>query len=358
MFAGLIFVLSLVVGGGFGAEVPIIQQPIGIAGHFITTSVGIGTPPQFFDLALQLDTDKSIVVDSATQNLGIDADYDYIKQTLIPEISDTLNLTKQVCRKRYKDQGSNAQTYTADGHFIDDYVTLGGSVLAKPARFCDLDTIRDSQYTSNDKLKWLMDLPIDGFLGLSPGGENVLEKAMGMSQISLFIDSKASEVDSSGTITFGGQDTKNCKSFRTFPSEDNDSWKIWVSKASYNNKDVSGAYSTLLNLNTDRLALPNDIYKAITAYFGGSTTYLSCSGHDSLPDLQLTIYGKQYKLSIKSYITKMSSQPSYCQLSIDQTSSDDEDQIIVGRHILDNYCLFLDFAESDIGLAELQTSNN
>lgn len=53
---------------------------------------------------------------------------------------------------------------------------LGGNTYDKSVRFCEINSERTATDTSSDKMNWLEKMPFDGFLGLKPGGEDILEK--------------------------------------------------------------------------------------------------------------------------------------------------------------------------------------
>ncbi|KAI6171100.1 hypothetical protein M3Y97_01087100 [Aphelenchoides bicaudatus] len=340
------------------ATTTLLTQKLGISGNFLTTSVGIGTPPQFFELGIVLSSDKSLILDVATADPANDFNYNYIKELFTPEISDSLNVTNLICRKQYVD--SNGHTFKSDGHYVDDLITLDGTQFSEGVRFCDLDTPRTADTATDDALNWFMVLPVDGFLGLAPGRENIFERADGLdlNEISLFVDTNSVEPDNSGVITFGGKDTTHCKAFYTFESEDRDSWTTFTSQADFGTHTMKGIYSTVFDLSAEYLVLPSDVYTVVTNYFGGQTSYITCSNYPTIPDLKLTIYGKQYNISIQPYFVKQTgSSDYYCKLNIGSSDSDDDAQIVLGRHLLDNYCFYIDYEDSIIGLAEFVKKN-
>jgi hypothetical protein len=106
---------------------------------------------------------------------------------------------------------------------------------------------------------------------------------------------KSTEPDNAGTITFGGPDTNNCGTFRTFPSDDFDSWRAWVTQVSFNSKVMKGTFSARFELHNQTLLVPGIIYNAITSYFGNTKTNIVCSNYQNAPDMALNIYGKDYK---------------------------------------------------------------
>ncbi|KAI6199087.1 hypothetical protein M3Y96_00589300 [Aphelenchoides besseyi] len=325
------------------------SQPLGYAGNYLTTSVGIGQPPQFFDLAISFSSDKFFVLDRSTSDPDLDYKYNYVKSLYLPEASETVNMTRDFCKERYKISSS---IYTAQGVYAHDLITLGGQQYDNLVRFCDLNAERTTSTSSNDPLNWLMKLPVDGFFGLKPGGENAFEKAItrDTAEISLFINNKSTESDNAGTITFGGKDNDNCKNFFTFPSEDSDSLTTWISKMSFNFQNYQGYYSAVFNTRNDTLVVPYDVYQGISNYFDGQMTYFYCTNYQDPPDLLLTLYGHDFKLSIKNQIIVYSG--SYCQVNIGCASSSDEHQLVISRAILDNYCLYFDYQEALIGLSE------
>jgi hypothetical protein len=123
-------------------------------------------------------------------------------------------------------------------------------------------------------------------------------------------------------------------------------------RVTFNGVQEGGTYSTLFDLSNNKLVVPKDVYNDIAYYFGGKASYIYCSDFTSVPDLQLNIYGKTYALPIKQYLVPEESNPTYCDLQITYANEDDEDQFVIGRHFLKKYCLFLDYDESVIGLAE------
>jgi len=350
MFGKSIAILFFLVGILSGDP---ITQPLGIAGDYLTTSVGIGIPPQYFDLGIDLNSDELIVLDTATQNPDLDYYYDFIKSLLAPEVSDTINKTTLICRRRYVD--SNGYKYYADGHYALDQITFSDQLFPTNVRFCDLDSSRTSiTSVSTDPISWLMYLSIDGFLGLKPGGENVLKKLIPADQpkqVTLYVNKNAIEVDNSGLITLGGKNTANCGTFKTFPSDDSDSFTAWATGASFNGVTEGGTFAILFDLTFNGLIVPKSVYNDISYYFGSPTSFY-CSSYDSPPDLQITIYGTIYKIPIKQYISPTYVGSYYCALSISYSDTTDDNQFVIGRTFLNSYCFFLDYDESSIGLAD------
>lgn len=353
-FCVLLLTLSLLPSSNAGNN-GVISQKLAIGGDYLTTSVGIGSPTQYFYLYLDTSDDKLVVLDLATSDSELDYNYNYIKNLFTPEASNTLNLTTNVCRRGYQ---SGTYVYNADGVFALDEVSLGGKKFTgKLVRFCDLNKPRDYTSMANDPLSWLMYLPIDGFLGIRPGGEDILEKiGLPSRQLSIYVNPKWVEQDDAGVITFGGKDTKNCGVFRTFPSEDYDTWRVWVTQLNFNSKTTTGVFSARFDLSNKTLVVPKDVYNSITTYFGGLTSNIYCASYKTVPDMTINIYGKDYSFPISSVFKTMQHNSGYCQLDISSSSSTDEDQIVLNRYLLNKYCLFLDYEEITIGLADIKTS--
>jgi len=329
-----------------------VSQPLGVIGDYLTTSVGVGDPPQYFELFLDSNSDKLSIFDVKTFNEKIDYQYDYVKNLFVPEASETLELSESLCRLSYQEGGNN---YHVSGVYGKDLITLGGQTFKdKKARFCDLNEVRDATSTSSDKIKWAMDKPIDGFLGIKPGGEEILTKiGLPANQLTFYMDSNAKESDNAGIVTFGGKDTANCGTFRSFESEDSDSLTAWVTKISFNNNKFEGLYSARFDFTNKTLVVPSDVYNAFARYFGNQMSSVFCSSYPHIPDLTLTIYGKEYKIPMQNILTP-NSMPNRCSVSLTRASSSDEDQIVLNRYVLDNYCLHFDYAESLIGLADVK----
>jgi len=337
----------------YAVDKGIVSQRLGVIGDYLVTSVGIGNPTQYFDLYLDTKDDKMVVLDSKTANANIDYAYDYIKNLFVPEASNTLNITTNICRRGYQ---TGSYVYNVDGLYARDIITLGENQFEKLVRFCDLNKPRDATTTSNDPISWLMGLPIDGFLGIRPGGENILEKiGLEAQQLSLYVNPKFTEPDNAGVITFGGKDTTNCKTFNSFPSDDYDTWRVWVTQASFNSKTTKGVFSARFDLSNQTLVVPKDVYSSITSYFGGSTSNIYCSSYKNAPDMAVTIYGKDYSFPVSSVLKPMSYNSGYCQLDLSYSAATDDDQFVLNRNILNKYCLFFDFDDAIIGLAEINT---
>ncbi|KAI6197671.1 hypothetical protein M3Y94_01252500 [Aphelenchoides besseyi] len=324
----------------------IVSQPLEYADNYLLTSIGIGEPPQYFDLAIDLSSDKLFVVDRSTANEGIDYGYDYIKNLYLPEASETVNMTTNYCKERYKVSYS---IQTADGVYANDLITLGGEEFQRLAHFCDITTLRNSTTIYNDPLNWLFSLPFDGFIGLKPGGENIYERmTSGIHQITLYINNSSllpgSEPDNAGVITFNGKDEANCKNYKAFPTVDSDKFATYVSKVSYDSKDYPGYFTAAFSTNNDTFVVPTTIYNAIDTYFGSDISNFYCTSYSNPPDLKFTIYGTEYKISIKSMIQHIST--SYCKVNIGYGSTGDENDFVINRSILTNYCLFLDYDEA------------
>jgi len=335
----------------YAVDKGIVTQKLGVIGDYLITSVGIGNPTQYFDLYLDTKDDKLVVLDSKTSNANVDYSYDYIKNLFVPEASNTLNITTNICRRGYQ---SGSSVYNVDGVYARDVITLGDNQFDNLVRFCDLNKPRTDTSTSSDPISWLMYLPIDGFLGIRPGGENILEKiGLGSKQLSLYVNSKFTEPDDAGVITFGGKDTTNCKTFNTFPSDDYDTWRVWVTQANFNSKTTKGVFSARFDLSNKTLIVPKDVYTSITSYFGGSTSSISCNTYKNAPDMSLSIYGKDYQFPISSILKPMTYNSGYCQLDLSYSTATDDDQFVLNRSILNKYCLFFDFDDAIIGLAEL-----
>ncbi|KAI6172739.1 Aspartic peptidase A1 [Aphelenchoides besseyi] len=296
----------------------VVSQPLEYAGNYLVTSVGIGEPPQYFDLAIDLNSDKLFVLDRSTVNVDIDYGYDYIKNLYLPDLE----------AKSFKDWHT----------------------------FCDITTSRNVTSIYNDPLNWLFTLPFDGFIGLKPGGENIYERmTAGIHQITLYIDNTSllpgSEPDNAGVITFNGKDDAHCKNYKTFPSADSDKFSTWISKVSFNSNDYNGYYSAAFSTKNDTFIVPTTVYDDINSYFDSDITYFYCDSYSNPPDLKVTIYGTEYKIDIKSMIQKTSTS-SYCKVDIGDGSSDAENDFVFGRAILSSYCLFLDYDEALIALAD------
>ncbi|KAI6230783.1 hypothetical protein M3Y99_01022800 [Aphelenchoides fujianensis] len=190
--------------------------------------------------------------------------------------------------------------------YAEDVLTLGGQEFDGFVRFCDLQTDRSqAQSTSDDPVNWFMKLPIDGFFGLKPGGENA------------------------------------------------DRFSAWISKATFNSNTYKNTYSGVFSLQNGTLLVPYEIYSDVYSYFGGQLTYFYCSNYQNPPDLKVTIYGKDYTISLKSLISPYSSSSSsYLTTNFRNSDTDAEDQFVLNRAILNNYCLYLDYDNSIVGLAE------
>jgi hypothetical protein len=179
--------------------------------------------------------------------------------------------------------------------------------------------------------------------------------------------SDAKEPDNAGFVTFGGPDTKNCKSFRNFPAEDYDTWRTWVTQVrilqtlqqfisfqvSFNSKDSKGTYLTRFELHNKTLVLPKATYSQITSYFGGQTSNIACSSYKNIPDITLNVYGRDYTYPLSRQFKPMSGNSYYCRIDIDSSDDSDEDQIILNRYIFDKYCVLFDFDNALIGMADL-----
>jgi hypothetical protein len=151
-------------------------------------------------LGIDLGNDEVVLLDQAAQNLDLDYQYDYLKEMFSPINSDSANVTEIICQRRYKD---GSDSYSANGHYVTDFITvssnqqiftcfkIGGQTFPKAVRFCDFDQERTGDAKYKDPLEWFMKLPIDGFLGLRPGGENIIEKvesSVNMKQLTLYIN--------------------------------------------------------------------------------------------------------------------------------------------------------------------------
>ncbi|KAI6217739.1 hypothetical protein M3Y99_01751000 [Aphelenchoides fujianensis] len=306
-FGVLVALLAVGLNGALG---DVVSQPVGYAANFLTTSL------------------------------------------FLPEASMSVNLTEELCRERYR---ISSNVYTADGQYAEDVLTLGGQEFDGFVRFCDLQTDRSqAQSTSDDPVNWFMKLPIDGFFGLKPGGENAFQRMLPKGrQLTVWIDQKSTEPDNAGVITFGGKDESHCKTYKTFPSEDSDRFSAWISKATFNSNTYKNTYSGVFSLQNGTLLVPYEIYSDVYSYFGGQLTYFYCSNYQNPPDLKVTIYGKEYTISLKSLISPYSSSSSsYCSIDLSYSDTDAEDQFVLNRAILNNYCLYLDYDNSIVGLAE------
>lgn len=104
----------------------LLQQKLSISNDFLVTSIGVGQPGKFskkcflillvqnFDLALELDESKLIVVDRASVDDSIDYQYDYIKMLYDPIDSNTAKLTDYACRHQYSSGQTAKGIYAAD----------------------------------------------------------------------------------------------------------------------------------------------------------------------------------------------------------------------------------------------------
>ncbi|KAI6189434.1 Aspartic protease 1 [Aphelenchoides bicaudatus] len=348
------FLLLAFVGFCAATEVDTVTQPLSLLGDFLTTSVGIGSPPQYFDLFLDTSDDKLVIADTQTSNPGLDYQYNYIKNLFVPESSNTLNQSQNICRRGYRDGTSVSRI---DGIYATDLITIGGNTFQKEVRFCELNHPRSASDISSDPNRWFQNMPIDGFLGLRPGGEDILQKIGLERQISFIINSgEPTEPDAAGLITFGGQDTKNCKSFRTFPSNDFDTWRAWISQTTFNGKTSVGVYSTRFEFHNKTLIVPKDVYNQIVLYFGNQVSNIPCSSYKNIPDLTLSIYGRDYAYPISRIFKQSGSSTYYCKIDIDSSDDSSDDQIVLNRYLFDKYCLYLDFDDGIIGLADVNSS--
>ncbi|KAI6189435.1 hypothetical protein M3Y97_00008200 [Aphelenchoides bicaudatus] len=328
-------------------------QSLGISGNFLTTSVGIGQPAQYFDLAITLNSDNLIILDAKAQNVQLDFQYDYIKEMFFPEISNTANVTNLICRQHFGYFKTNKKP---SGHYVADTITFCDNYFETPVRFCDFDTKRTADTLSDDPLHGFMMLNIDGFLGLKPGKENILQQLIppdSSLQLTFYVDKNAQDPDAAGWMTFGGKDTTHCGTFRSFPSEDADSFSAWVTGTSFNGVSESDTYTAIFDLPyNDGMVVPEDVYNDISYYFDDQPKHFYCSSYANPPDLSVNFYGKWYIISIKDLIVKQS--PQYCSLQMTAADSDDEYQFVFGRNFFNEYCLFLDYEDSLIGLASVK----
>lgn len=112
--------LLALIGFCAAAEQKTISQPLILNGDYLVTSVGIGNPAQYFDLFLDIDDDKVLVMDTNTANPKLDYQYPYIKNLFEPTNSNTLNLTQNVCRRGYYD----TSIHYVDGVYANDVITV------------------------------------------------------------------------------------------------------------------------------------------------------------------------------------------------------------------------------------------
>jgi len=341
------FALFALIGALLGSvRAEVTQQFLGVADSYTTTSVGIGDPPQFFDLGIFLHDDKLVLLDQVTANGDLDYQYDYVKNLFSPPSSGTAQLTGQLCRQR----AGKEQSF---GQFADDLITLADQQYEQDHRFCLLNTTRKAKSTSDDELKWLMDKPVDGFIGLAPGGENVLEKILpaGDRRFTMVLVNGSKEVDQEGVLTIGGKDEENCEEFDDFPADDADSWRLWTNDISFNGKvDNSDWYSIRFDPSSNRLRVPSNVYDWINSYFGGSSSP-QCSYYPNPPLINMTIFALDFSFPLKDYFQPQSPSSSYCKVMVDAASATDDDKIVLGRYFLYHYCLHLDYDQCSVGLA-------
>lgn len=126
-------------------------------------------------------------------------------------------------------------------------------------------------------------------------------------------------------------------------------------RLTFNSKTIKGTYSTRFEFHNKTLIVPQEIYSTITGYFGGVSN-INCQSHNNAPDMVMTIYNKDYKFPISSLLKQVPGS-TFCKLDLETSSTADNDQLVLNRHILDRYCVLLDFENGEIGFAPFKNDH-
>jgi hypothetical protein len=109
----------------------------------------------------------------------------------------------------------------------------------------------------------------------------------------------------------------------------------------------------LFDFNYDGYIVPKDVYNDIAYYFNNKPNSFYCPSYTNPPDLTINFYGTSYKISIKELIVDTDGD-NYCRLKLLASDAADEYQFVLGRNFLNKYCLYLNYDESVIGLADMK----
>lgn len=97
--------------------------------------------------------------------------------------------------------------------------------------------------------------------------------------------------------------------------------------------------------------MPKTTYDQVVDYFGGKTYQIYCSSYTNIPNITLNIYGRDYSYPLTRQFIKTSDY--YCKIDIVQASDSSEDQLVLNRYILDQYCLLFDYDNGVIALGDV-----
>jgi saccharopepsin len=164
------------------------------------------------------------------------------------------------------------------------------------------------------------------------------------------------------TITFGAEDTTNCKkNWASFSNQKSLSpntdeirpWTIQWSSFKWGSYSKSEAVNVALNMQADFFAAPrqhaNYIYNQLGAkysydYSGG---LVDCAKRNSSPNLEFTANGKTFTLTPQQYIKMFDSNT--CLLNI---YPDDLNQWTLPYMFFQSYCVKFDYNKAEVSIAD------
>ncbi|KAI6191024.1 Cathepsin D-like [Aphelenchoides bicaudatus] len=190
--------------------------------------------------------------------------------------------------------------------------------------------------------------------------KTTMQKLVELNSVKTVTFSAPSDSNGLHTVTFGGDDTKNCKKFTSYPNqphlskdEEISPWTIQFSSFKWGSYSKTEAVNIAMNVASDYFVAPkrhaNYIYNQLGAkynydYSGGM---VDCSKRSSAPNLEFSANGKTYVVTPNQYIKAFDS--SNCLLNI---YPDELNQWTLPYMFHQTYCVKYDYGAKTVGIAD------
>ncbi|KAH7715431.1 ASP-1 protein [Aphelenchoides avenae] len=251
-----------------------------------------------------------------------------------------------------------AELYYANGWLATDVFQLGGLKIENMSVVL-ADRLSDD---FDPEFRALKNWPIDGILGLGPGApwDNTGEWASPLQQIiptldkPMFTFALSGHQDQkagtgAGFLTYGALDTVNCAK----------DWHYVDAASDDDDDDEFGTWRTFIdefNTGSGGLQLPGglitQIVKAARAEYDFPTDLYLCSCNVKLPDIVVTIGGRNYSMPSSEYVLDIQYKPGKCVLNLSSGDGDDDGPFSFGDPFYRAYCTSFDVGQQKIGFAK------
>merc|ERR1719379_1219348 len=258
--------------------------------------------------------DFQVIFDTGSSNLWVPGkNCSFFKCWLHPKYDETKSTTFKADGRKFEVQYGSGPV---EGVFNQDTVTVG-DIDVKGQAFAEISTVSFGPLN----IAFAMG-KFDGLLGLgfksisqynipTPFESMIDQKLISESVFAFYLQTDAS---AKGELVFGGVDKNHYTGdLVDVPLSSETYWEVSLDAAKYGSTSIATKQKAIIDSGTSLLAGPKDIVAKLAQQAGatsvmGKEYVIDCSKASSLPDLTVTLGGKDFTLSASDYVISVKGQ--------------------------------------------------